>query len=252
MSETFWKTSLSAVEKNKILIRGYRVQDLMEYCSLGDVAYLTFKGELPTGNEGRLLEMIFVSSTDHSVLAPSVDATRFVASSGTPLQAAVAAGVMAIGEHHGGAIEQCSKMLQEAVSANASGPDIVHGYRKRGERVPGVGHPIHSEDPRTRKLMSKAREWHLAGPHIVLAESIAAELNLPLNVDGAIAAIISDMGISWRYGKALFIVPRVVGLAAHAVEEITRERPYRAVDTQDVTYDGPPERDIPERFQKLR
>src|ERR1051326_4688995 len=80
MSQPFWRTSLSAVEPNKILIRGYRVQDLMEHCSFGDVIYLTFKGELPVHNEGRLIEMIVVSSTDHSFLAPSIDAARFVAS----------------------------------------------------------------------------------------------------------------------------------------------------------------------------
>ncbi len=86
MTDTFWKTSLSSVEENKILIRGYRVQDLMERCSFGDVVYLTFKGELPQGKEGKLLEMIFVSSTDHSLLAPSIDATRFAASGGAPLR----------------------------------------------------------------------------------------------------------------------------------------------------------------------
>ena len=76
MSETFWKTSLSSVEENKILIRGYRVQDLMEHCSFGDIIYLTFAGELPAGREGHIIEMILTSSTDHSFLAPSIDATK--------------------------------------------------------------------------------------------------------------------------------------------------------------------------------
>ena len=57
MSNAFWKTSLSAVEKNKILIRGYRVQDLMEHCTFGDIIYLTFTGELPTGREGQIIDL---------------------------------------------------------------------------------------------------------------------------------------------------------------------------------------------------
>ncbi len=244
MSETFWKTSLSSVEENKILIRGYRVQDLMDRCSFGDVVYLTFKGELPRGREGRILEMIFVSSTDHSLLAPSIDATRFAASGGTPLQAAVAAGVIALGEHHGGAIEQCSKLLQESIAASRGVSEIVRSFKERRQRIPGMGHPIHTRDPRTLELVAKAHEWSLAGPHLALAEGIAAELKLPLNIDGAISGIISDMGIPWQYGKAFFIIPRVVGLSAHAVEEVTRERPFRAVDMKDVTYDGPAERDV--------
>src|SRR5438128_3491572 len=129
MSMPFWKTSLSAGEPNKVLSRGYRVHELLERCSFGDVIYLTFKGELPAGNEGRMIEMIAVSSTDHSFLAPSIDATRFVASGGVPLQAAVAAGVISLGDHHGGAIEQCARLLQESVPAGRSAPEIVNDFR---------------------------------------------------------------------------------------------------------------------------
>src|ERR1043166_5923818 len=143
MSQPFWRTSLSAVEPNKILIRGYRVQDLMERCSFGDVIYLTFKGELPRGLEGRLIEMIVVSSTDHSFLAPSIDATRFVASGGVPLQAAVAAGIISLGDHHGGAIEQCSRLLQDSVKSKVTSGEIVNNFRTRKQRVPGFGHPLH-------------------------------------------------------------------------------------------------------------
>ena len=100
------------------------------------------------------------------------------------------------------------------------------------------------------KLVATAEEWNLAGPHLQLAQSIAAELKQPLNIDGAIAGILSDMEIPWQYGKALFIIPRVVGLAAHSVEEMMRERPFRAVDMKDVTYDGPGERDVPQSFKE--
>src|SRR2546423_14172791 len=124
MRDPFSQTALSSVPPNKILIRGYRVEALMARCPFGDIVYLTFMGELPTRNEGRMIEMIVVSSTDHSFLAPSIDATRFVASGGVPLQAAVAAGVISLGDHHGGAIEQCSKLLQDAVRSGATAQAI--------------------------------------------------------------------------------------------------------------------------------
>jgi citrate synthase len=249
MSKPFWRTSLSAVQRNKILIRGYRVQDLMAHCSFGDMIYLTFKGELPSGNEGRMIEMIVVSSTDHSFLAPSIDATRFVASGGVPLQASVAAGIISLGDHHGGAIEQCAKFLQESVASRETAKNIVAGFQSRNQRVPGFGHPLHDHDPRTMTLTAKAREWNVAGPHLDLTESIAQDLKRPANIDGVISGIISDLGIAWQYGRAFFIIPRVVGLAAHAVEETTRERPFRVIDVNDVAYDGPPERDLPERYK---
>src|SRR5215510_1417573 len=124
MTKPFWNTSLSAVSQNKILIRGYRVQDLMERCSFGDMVYLTFRGELPAGREGRLIDMILCSSTDHAFLAPSIDATRFAASGGVPIQAAIAAGVITLGDHHGGAIEQCAQLLQESVPPGRSAAEI--------------------------------------------------------------------------------------------------------------------------------
>jgi citrate synthase len=246
MSKPFWRTSLSAVEPNKILIRGYRVEDLMARCSFGDIIYLTFKGDLPDGNQGRMIEMIVVSSTDHSLLAPSIDATRFVASGGVPLQASVAAGIISLGDHHGGAIEQCAQLLQESVKAGETAASIVARFRSRKQRVPGFGHPWHDRDPRTIALIAKAKEWKIATSHLALIESIAAELKIPPNIDGVISGIISDMEIPWQYGRAFFIIPRVVGLAAHAVEETTRERPFRVIDINDVEYDGPTERNLPE------
>lgn len=248
----FWNTALSAVSRNKVLIRGYRVEDLMERCSFGDMIYLSFTGELPVGNEGRLLESIVVSSTEHSVMAPSINATRFVASGGAPLQASVAAGLIALGDHHGGAVENCARMLQSAVPEERTAEDIVAEFRARQQRIPGFGHPWHDQDPRTLKLVAQAHAWGTAGPHLELAKQIEGTLKKPMNIDGAISGIISDLGIHWNYGKAFFLISRTVGLAAHHVEETTRERPFRAIDPDDVAYDGPPERDLPDSFPDHR
>jgi citrate synthase len=246
---TFWKTSLSQVSRNKVLIRGYRIQDLMEHCSFGDMIYLSFTGELPSGHEGRILESIVISSTEHSVMAPSINATRFVASGGVPLQASVAAGLISLGDHHGGAVENCAKLLQKSVPAERMASEIVSEHRSRSERIPGFGHPWHDRDPRTLKLTEQAHSWGLGGPHLELGSQIADELKHPMNIDGAIAGIISDIGIRWEYGKAFFLISRTVGLSAHHVEETTKERPFRAIDPDDVEYDGPVERDIPSSFK---
>ena len=131
------------------------------------------------------------------------------------------------------------------MKSGMSASQIVTGFRSRKQRVPGFGHPLHDRDPRTLTLIAKAKEWNLAGPHLTLIEMISSELKLPANIDGVISGIISDMEIGWQYGRAFFIIPRAVGLAAHAVEETTRERPFRVIDMKDVAYDGPPERDLP-------
>ena len=68
---------------------------------------------------------------------------------------------------------------------------------------------------------------------------------LPINVDGAIAAIISDMDFDWRLGKAFFLLGRVAGLTAHVYEEQTQEKPMRKMFSIECDYNGPKERNLP-------
>jgi len=60
---------------------------------------------------------------------------------------------------------------------------------------------------------------------------------LPINVDGAIAAVLHDLGYPAAAAKLIFIVGRTAGLAAHVMEEYARERPMRV--RIPVVYDGP-------------
>jgi len=100
-------------------------------------------------------------------------------------------------------------------------------------------------------LLSLADEWGISGTHVALAQAIVVALqaatgrSLPMNVDGALAALISDMGIGWRYGKALFIIARTAGLAAHVHEETTTGKPFKFFAPTDAEYVGPPERPVP-------
>ena len=61
---------------------------------------------------------------------------------------------------------------------------------------------------------------------------------IPLNIDGALAAILVDIGFPSLVGKLLFIIGRVAGMSAEVLEEHTREKPMRI--TIPVDYDGAP------------
>ena len=247
----FWKTAISKVSPNEILVRGYPIEQLTRSRSFGDVVYLLLKGELPDGHQGRMVEAILVSCCDHSLTAPSADAVRFVASCGVPLQTAVAAGVSAIGDVHGGAIEPCAEILQQTVSAGTSAEDVVANLRAAGKRLPGFGHPVHSEDPRVTVLLELARDWQIADAHTALACQLETALEkvsgkrLPMNVDGIVAALLCDMGFDPAVGKAFFIIGRSAGYAAHAREQMTDERPFKAAAQTDISYSGPGKRDVP-------
>ena len=60
---------------------------------------------------------------------------------------------------------------------------------------------------------------------------------MPLNVDGAIAGVLFDLGYPALAAKLIFIIGRTAGLSAHVIEEYSRERAMRI--RIPVTYDGP-------------
>ena len=70
--------------------------------------------------------------------------------------------------------------------------------------------------------------------------------SLPVNVDGAIAAVCADLGFAYELGNAVFLISRLPGLIAHAHEERTRQAPMRQIDPKDHDYDGSRERRLPE------
>ena len=61
---------------------------------------------------------------------------------------------------------------------------------------------------------------------------------LPVNVDGAMAAVLLDLHIPVELGNTFFMMARVPGFVAHAYEEMTRERPMRRIHPTDHNYDG--------------
>ena len=250
MSE-FWRTAISQVRPNEILVRGYAIEELAAARSFGDVVYLLLTGELPSANQGRLVEAILIACCEHSLASPSADAVRFVASSGVPLQTSVAAGISSIGDVHGGAIEPCARILSEAVTRGQTAIEVLEQLKSQNRRMPGFGHPVHSEDPRTKVLLRLAEQWELVGPHTKLALGIeqatesVLRRRLPMNVDGAIAALMCDMRIDPALGKAFFIIGRAPGYVAHAHEQTTSERPFKAADIDQITYTGPARRPVP-------
>jgi len=252
MSEP-WKTGITEIKPNSVRVRGYDIADLMGNCSFGQVVYLILRGELPDESTGRLMEAIIVSSIDHGATPPSVLAARTVASTGAPLSSSVAAGIMSINRHHGGAITNCAKQLGEII-AYANGGDLhtaaestLAEWKSEGRRMSGFGHRIHSADPRTSRLMDLAETAGVCGNHIKAARAVAqvfadAGKSLPINVDGAIAAVLADLGFDPEVMNGLFMIARTPGLVAHVREEQTRMKPMRKIDPVNHAYDGTSER----------
>ena len=258
MTEKTWKTAITKIEPNKVAVRGYPIDQLMGRISFGEMVYLVLKGDLPTPEVGKLMDAILVSSVDHGATPPSALAARTVASGGAPLTTAIAAGIMAINKHHGGAIEGCMRVLQEVVEykrekgldAPTAAREKMAEFRAKKMRVPGYGHRVHSDDPRTRRLFALAEEVGVAGEYIEMAHALRQAIqeslgrDLPMNVDGGIAAVLCELGFPPELGNGFFAISRTVGLTAQVYEEQTRERPMRKISPTAQEYDGPPEREF--------
>ena len=257
-----WDTALTSIAPNRILVRGYPLDEMMGRLGFAEAVYLMLMGELPTPAIGRMLNAVLVSSLDHGVTPPSTLAARNVATTGAPLKDCVAAGILAFGPHHGGDIESCMRFLDTGLVLVRAGRTlqqaaeaIVDGCVAANEPPPGFGHRFHTRDPRAARLFQMALELELEGEHVRLlrvTEGVVAKHEtefgraLPVNVDGAIAAISADLGFAYELGNAIFLISRLPGLIAHAHEERTRQNPMRQIDPKDHVYDGSRVRRLPE------
>jgi len=256
-----WRTALTCIEPNKILMRGYPLDEIMGRLTFGEAIYLLLQGEVPSPGIGRLMEAILVSFIDHGVTPPSTLAARNTATTGAPLRSCVAAGVLGFGRHHGGDIESCMQFLDqglELVRKGASYRDaasaIVQDCLEAGEPIPGFGHRFHTRDPRAARLFQMALELEIEGGHVQMIRAVELAIAalpdgqaIPVNIDGAIAAVCGDIGIPAGIANALFIISRVPGIAAQAQEERQREHPMRQIDPKDHIYDGAGQRRVPDK-----
>ena len=257
-----WHTALTRIEPNQILVRGYPLDEVMGRLTFGESIYLLFMGEVPSPAIGSLMEAMLVSFIDHGATPPSTLAARNTATTGAAARACVAAGLLGFGRYHGGDIESCMQFLDNGLAMVRGGASyrdaakrLLDGWDLAAEPPPGFGHRFHTRDPRAARLFQMALELEVEAGHIQMIRAVEMALHaaggterpLPVNIDGAIAAVCGDLGIPPSVANALFIISRVPGIAAHVEEERVRQKPMRQIDPKDHVYDGPSERRLPER-----
>jgi citrate synthase len=228
------RSALSHSTPDRITVRGFDLTaDLMGRVNLGDMAFLELAGRLPAEGESIVFNAMLVALVEHGITPNTLAARLTYLGAPEALQGAVAAGLLGLGSVFVGTIEGAARLLQDALPPGAADADlpavaaqIVQDHRARGERIPGLGHPIHTVvDPRTTRLFALAAEHGLAGRHVQLMELIAQEANsrssrtLPINVTGAIGALAGELAIPWQICRGLGIMARAIGLVAHLLEE---------------------------------
>jgi citrate synthase len=235
MKDAQVKSDIAWANPSKVVIHGLDLcNEIVGKIDFGQMTFLQLFARLPDARELRMFNAMMVILVEHGI-TPSSLATRFTYC-GAPeaVQAAVAAGLLGLGSVFVGSLDNAAKLLQEAIPANtaladpqAKAVEIVTSYRARKEIIPGIGHPFHKPiDPRSVALFEVAKETGYYGPYVELMDAIGKEATLqsgrplPLNVTGAMAAVASEMGITWKICRGLAVAARAVGLVGHVLEEM--------------------------------
>jgi len=224
---------------------------------IGFTGYFWFlvTGNMPTETQLLLTDAVMVAIAEHG-LVPSVQAARMtLAAAPEAMQGAVAAGLLGMGSVVAGSSEAAGLYLAGLVAkARAGGPaenvvaESLREMKAARAKVPGLGHPQHAGgDPRADVLLALADETGVSAEHVAMLRilgRLAPEImgrRLPVNVSGAIPAIMLDAGFPAGAMKGLPILARTAGLIAHLHEEAGRPIGFVMSHAADlaIAYDGP-------------
>ena len=264
-SQAHRSSAISGSNEDTIVVRGKDLSsELMGHIGFTDYFWFLLTGSQPSATQRRMLDATLVAISEHG-LVPSVQASRMtLAAAPEALQGAVAAGILGCGSVVLGSAESAGRFFAEIGRGVDGGSDldqsiatVVTGYRAARRSIPGYGHPQHKGgDPRTQRLLDIAAESGGSGRYVCIAQRIEQLLpdllgkRLPLNVSGAIPAVLLDVSYPLEALKGIPILARTASLIAHLLEE--QQRPIGFIlahsGSSAIDYDGP----APEGFQAQR
>lgn len=227
-------SAICTSDAETITVRGHDLcSDVMGQLDFTSYFWLLVCGKLPNATQQYFTNMVLTAIAEHG-LVPSVVAARMtLAAAPEAFQGAVAAGLNGCGSVVLGSAEVTGRFLTQIVALSQSTNSLAQAVEQvllqmkaRGERVPGFGHPLHSAgDPRANVILSKAAEKQAAGAYLAALYEVQRQLPaifgkaLPINVNGAIPAIMLDIGFPLSALKGISLLARTASLVAHLHEE---------------------------------
>ena len=237
-------TSIGTSDPTTIRLLGHDLAaDLLGQVGFGELAFWLAARRRPTPGEVRLFEAVLVSLTDHGFTPTAIAARLTYYSAPDSLQGALAAGILGGGSRFLGVTEDTGRWLHHVLEGRDTSPapgsseqrderwdtialDAVRAARAAGEKVPGLGHPVHKEaDPRVPVMFAIAEETGNLGDHLRLFAAVgrvheqALGRRLPLNGAGVAGAALADLGLPTDLLRAFALLARTAGLIGHLAEE---------------------------------
>ena len=249
-------TAIAASDAESVTVRGRDLcGDLIGRIDFTGYFWLLVTGAEPNPAQRAMMDACLVSIAEHG-LVPSVQAARMtLAAAPEAWQGAMSAGLLGMGTVVAGSSEVAGRYIAEVLGdSRARGVDLdqaatesLQALKSARKKVPGLGHPQHSAgDPRANRLLAVADDLGVSGDYTrtlrVLAEHAPriVERPLPINISGAIPAVILDAGWPLEALKAVPLLARTAGLAAHLLEESQRSIGFIMSHHADlaISYDG--------------
>jgi len=231
-------TAICTSSPTNITVRGRDLcSEIIGEMDFTSYFWLLVTGAAPSPAQRTLANAVLCAIAEHG-LVPSVAAARMTfAAAPEAFHGAVAAGLLGCGSVVLGSAEVAGRFLASCIaSTNDDGLSREEAARGgiaalRAERkaIPGFGHPEHSAgDPRAIRLLALAEQESVTGPHIAMLRAIESEIpatigrTLPINVNGAIPAVMLDAGFPLSALKGISLLARTASLIAHLQEETER------------------------------
>ena len=228
-------------------VRSTDLNDLIGCVSHTEALFNILQGRLPSENERRLFDIVLVAfHAGWGVLPPTTLVPRIVAGTGVNTAQAMAAGFLASGPYHVGAIEHGMKLYKaiaaEFLAENKSNPisadveqfafDVTVRRIESGEILGGYGHPLLRKDPRPVHMRKLMCEMNAEGIYIDIYDGVVRAMldkkGVVPNVDGMTGAILLHLGFQVEHGTGLFLHARSAAMLAHIIEEQT-DMPYQTM-----------------------
>lgn len=212
--------------------------------------YMMF-GEKPDEEVEKIFDVCLILHADHTFNASTFTA-RQVASTRAHMYSASSAAIGALsGELHGGANTEVMKMLLEIAEVDKA-EKWIKEKMKIGDKIMGMGHAVYKTyDPRaqvlkelSRKLAKKTKDpWFDITEKVEIATisemKSLKDRDIYPNVDLYSASLYYMLKIPMDLNTPIFAISRVVGWAAHIIEEKFAEAaPKTALYRPKATYVG--------------
>ena len=175
----------------------------------------------------RLIDAALILSADHELNTSAFTARCVASVRATPYQVVIAALAALNGLRHGGQVGRVEALFDEA-GTPARAETVMGTWLKRGESLPGFGHPLYPDgDPRARTLLERIGETlprsRQLAVALALVESASVLMGEHPNVDFALVAVARALKLPAGAALALFAVGRTAGWIAHAIEQYQAE-----------------------------